>query len=103
MQRQGDPRPPRFCKKQPGDPSMISSAQISIYPLRQDRLGPAVETVRAALEAHGLEPQIGSMSTVVVGEASMIFAALRQAFDQATNSGEVVMTVTIANACPIPE
>ena len=47
---------------------MIASAQISIYPLRQDRLGPAVEIVRTALAAHDLEPQVGAMSTVVVGE-----------------------------------
>ena len=28
---------------------MISSAQLSVYPLRQERLGPAIAIVRAAL------------------------------------------------------
>jgi uncharacterized protein YqgV (UPF0045/DUF77 family) len=46
---------------------MISSAQISVYALRQESLSPAIEMVRAALAAHGLEAQIGSMSTNVVG------------------------------------
>jgi uncharacterized protein YqgV (UPF0045/DUF77 family) len=81
---------------------MIASTQISIYPLRQDRLGPAVEIVRTALVAHGLEPQVGAMSTVVVGEDRVIFAALAEAFAKAGEIGAVVMTVTVSNACPIP-
>ena len=82
---------------------MIASAQISVYPLRQDRLSPAIEIVRGALAGHGLAPQIGAMSTVVVGEESAIFAALGDAFARAAELGQVVMTVTISNACPIPE
>ncbi len=81
---------------------MIARAQISIYPLRQDRLGPAVEIVRTALAVHGLEPQVGAMSTVVVGEDAVVFAALAEAFAKAGETGEVVMTVTVSNACPIP-
>jgi uncharacterized protein YqgV (UPF0045/DUF77 family) len=81
---------------------MIASAQISIYPLRQSRLGPAIEAVRAALVAHGLAPQVGPMSTVVTGEDAAIFAALRDAFAKAAGAGHVVMTVTLSNACPIP-
>jgi uncharacterized protein YqgV (UPF0045/DUF77 family) len=79
---------------------MSVSAQISIYPLRQERLGPAVDAVRAALERHGLAPQVGAMSTLVVGEADRIFPALREAFEQASASGEVAMVFTVSNACP---
>ncbi len=82
---------------------MIASAQISIYPLRQSRLGPAIEAVRAALMAHGLAPEIGPMSTIVVGEDAAIFAALGEAFAKAAESGHVVMTATVSNACPIPD
>ena len=39
---------------------MTTSAQISVYPLRQEHLGPAVESVRSALEEHGLAPQVGA-------------------------------------------
>ena len=80
---------------------MISSAQLSVYPLRQDRLGPAVETVRAALAARGLKPQVGPMSTIVVGKDALIFAALGEAFAKAASLGEFVMTVTISNARPV--
>jgi uncharacterized protein YqgV (UPF0045/DUF77 family) len=80
---------------------VIASAQVSVYPLRQDRLGPAVEMVRAALVAHGLEPHVGQMSTTVVGEEAVIFAALGDAFAKAAELGQVVLTITVSNACPI--
>jgi uncharacterized protein YqgV (UPF0045/DUF77 family) len=80
---------------------MIASAQVSVYPLRQDHLGPAIEAVSASLATHGLTPEVGSMSTVVVGEDTAIFAALAEAFARAAELGEVVMTVTVSNACPV--
>ena len=80
---------------------MISSAQVSMYPLRQEHIGPAIETVRVAFEARGLRPEIGPMSTHVVGEDDLIFAALEEAFAKAADVGEVVMTITVSNACPI--
>jgi uncharacterized protein YqgV (UPF0045/DUF77 family) len=80
---------------------MISSAQVSMYPLRQEHVGPAIEMVRLAFEARGLKPEIGPMSTHVVGEGDLIFAALAEAFAKAANESEVVMTITVSNACPI--
>jgi uncharacterized protein YqgV (UPF0045/DUF77 family) len=80
---------------------MISSAQLSVYPLRQERLGPAIEIVHAALQAHGLEPQVGPMSTIITGENQVIFAALGDAFAKAAEVGQVVMTITVSNACPV--
>lgn len=79
---------------------MVISAQISVYPLRQDRLTPAIDAVRRALEARGLHPEIGPMSTLVIGEAKEVFDALQDALVQATTTGQVVMAVTLSNACP---
>jgi uncharacterized protein YqgV (UPF0045/DUF77 family) len=81
---------------------MTISAQVSVYPLRQEHLGPAVESVRSALEEHGLTPQVGPMSTTVTGESGIMFAALAEAFAKAASSGQAVMTMTISNACPVP-
>jgi uncharacterized protein YqgV (UPF0045/DUF77 family) len=81
---------------------MTTSAQISVYPLRQEHLGPAIESVRSALVEHGLTPQVGAMSTTVTGDSGIMFAALTEAFAKAASSGQVVMTITISNACPIP-
>jgi uncharacterized protein YqgV (UPF0045/DUF77 family) len=80
---------------------MTVSAQISVYPLRQEHLGPAVESVRSALEEHGLTPHVGPMSTTVTGEGGIMFAALADAFTKAASSGQVVMAITISNACPV--
>jgi uncharacterized protein YqgV (UPF0045/DUF77 family) len=79
---------------------VVISAQISVYPLRQDRLTPAIDAVRRALEARGLHPEIGPMSTLVIGEAKEVFDALQDALVQATTTGQVVMAVTLSNACP---
>ncbi len=80
---------------------MTTSAQVSVYPLRQEHLGPAVKSVRSALEEHGLIPQVGPMSTIVTGESGVIFAALAEAFAKTATAGQVVMTITISNACPV--
>lgn len=82
-------------------PLVVVSAQISIYPLRQEHLSPAVDAVRHALEDRGLQPQVGPMSTVVTGEVAVVFAALQEAYGRAAASGDVVMAVTISNACPV--
>jgi uncharacterized protein YqgV (UPF0045/DUF77 family) len=81
---------------------MTVSAQVAIYPLRQDRLTPAIAAVSMALQAAGLSPEVGPMSTMVTGEAATVFSALEQAFSQAGALGHVVMTLTVSNACPAP-
>jgi uncharacterized protein YqgV (UPF0045/DUF77 family) len=82
---------------------MTASAQIAIYPLRQDRLTPAIEAVQQALHDNGLRAEPGPMSTYVIGEDQAIFATLQEAFARASGLGHVVMTVTVSNACPIPD
>lgn len=82
-------------------PTLVVSAQISVYPLRQEHISTAVEAVRQALETRGLQPQVGPMSTVVTGEAAAVFAALQEGFGRAAATDQVVMTVTVSNACPV--
>lgn len=84
-----------------GVSKMVVSAQISIYPLRQEHLTPAVDAVRTALEAHQLQSAVGPMSTLVVGELQEVWTALQEAFTRAAATGHVVMTVTVSNACPL--
>jgi uncharacterized protein YqgV (UPF0045/DUF77 family) len=82
------------------DHRMVISAQIAIYPLRQERLTPAIAAVSEALEAAHLDPAVGAMSTTVTGEAPIVFHALEDAFTRAAALGHVVMAVTFSNACP---
>mgnify|MGYP001820996264 CR=1 FL=1 len=81
----------------------VISAQISLYPLRQASIGPPVREAVRVLRQRGLETRIGEMSTLVWGEEQAVFAALEDAFHQATEHGDTVMAVTLSNACPSPE
>ncbi|MEA3345943.1 MAG: YkoF family thiamine/hydroxymethylpyrimidine-binding protein [Chloroflexota bacterium] len=78
------------------------SAQVSLYPLRQLELGPAIRAAWRIFDEHGLEVERGAMSTVVWGEEEAVMGALREAFDWAGREGEVVMVITLSNACPHP-
>ena len=79
---------------------MKVSAQISIYPLRQEKLTPAINAVREALETRGLTPDVGPMSTAVTGDSAAVFLGLQQAFEAASVKGDTVVTITVSNACP---
>jgi uncharacterized protein YqgV (UPF0045/DUF77 family) len=73
----------------------VISAQVSIYPLRQEHLSPAIDAVRSVFEHRDLHPQVGPMSTVVTGTAEVVFAALQEAFVTVAATGHVVMTVIV--------
>ena len=81
----------------------IIGAQVSLYPLRQESIGPAIREAVRALRQRGLEARMGEMSTVLWGEERVVFEALRDAFHQAAEHGDTVMAVTISNACPEPD
>lgn len=76
------------------------SAQVSLYPLGQSDLGPAIEGFWQAMDEGGLEQERGAMSTLVWGDDEAVFAALREGFRRATGHGETIMVVTLSNACP---
>ena len=80
---------------------MFVAAQISLYPLRQTSLSPAIENTLRVLREHGLEVSPGTMSTVASGEDEAVFDALKQAYRAASENGDVVMVVTLPNACPV--
>ena len=80
---------------------MHISAQISLYPLKQPRLSPAIEAAWMTLEENQLDLKKGEMSTVVSGEAEKVFRATKEVFLKAAELGPVSMVVTFSNACPI--
>ena len=79
------------------------TAQVSIYPLKQDKLSPAIDAVLEVFAKHGIESQMGTMSTLIWGDDEKVFAALLDAFREAAFLGEAVMVTTISNACPLPQ
>ena len=78
------------------------TAQVSLYPLRQDDLSPAIDAVTQAFSRHGIEKETGAMSTLVWGDDEKVIPALVDAFRGAAARGHVVMVVTMSNACPWP-
>jgi uncharacterized protein YqgV (UPF0045/DUF77 family) len=78
------------------------AAQVSIYPLRQPSLSSTIDAALQVFQEHGLEVQAGAMSSLLTGDDEAVFAGLREAFARATEQGEVVMVVTVSNACPVP-
>ena len=78
------------------------TAQVSLYPLRQLELAPAIDETLEILLQHGLEVTPGPMSTLVSGDSVNLFKALQRGFQNAAREGEVVMVTTFSNACPVP-
>jgi uncharacterized protein YqgV (UPF0045/DUF77 family) len=77
------------------------AAQISVYPLEQASLAPAIDEALRTLREHGLNVEMGTMSSMVTGEDSVLFAALQETFRRVAARGSAVMVVTISNACPV--
>ena len=78
------------------------TAQVSLYPLRQEALAPDIGEALQIFRECALEVEPDALSTLLVGDDSTIFAALQQAFRHASEQGQVVMVVTLSNACPVP-
>ena len=79
---------------------MNVQAEVSLYPLRTDRLGDAIDAFAGELRRTGLTVRTGSMSSALAGDAEEVFAALGRAFQHAAEAHEVVLVVKVSNACP---
>jgi uncharacterized protein YqgV (UPF0045/DUF77 family) len=77
------------------------SAQVSVYPLRQEHLTPASDDALGIFRRHELNVKAGTMSTLIVGDNERVLSALEEAFDTTCRQGEVVMVVTLSNSCPV--
>jgi tRNA-Thr(GGU) m(6)t(6)A37 methyltransferase TsaA len=77
------------------------AAQVSLYPLRQEHLAPAIDEALRIFRKHDLDVEAGSMSSVITGDDEAIFAALQEAFRRVAEQGHLVMTVTFSNACAV--
>ena len=78
------------------------TAQVSLYPLHQSDLSPAIYEALRILREHGLDVEVGTMSSLVAGDEKAVFTALQSAFSQIAEQGPVVMVATFSNACPVP-
>ncbi len=82
---------------------MAVAAQVSIYPLHQAHFSPAIGKALDIFRAHGLSVEMGAMSSIISGEDEPFFTALKEVYQSLAEKGELVMIVTLSNACPVGE
>jgi len=76
------------------------TAEVALYPLRTDHLSAPINAFIAELASADLVVESGQMSAFVRGDAKELFAALARAFSAAAAEYQVVMRLTVSNACP---
>jgi len=79
---------------------MRVQAQVSLYPLRTQKLSGRVEEFCRVLRSHGLHVETGSMSTFITGESKELFDVLREGFEVLAQRNEIVIDCKISNTCP---
>lgn len=81
----------------------IMGCQFSIYPLRQDDIGPAIRDAIKAVRAEGCSVRVANLSTLLTGSEDQVFRALRAAYRAAQRHGSAVMAATFAAGMPTDE
>jgi hypothetical protein len=81
----GDVGPAQASGKEHG---MMMTAQVSVDPLGQPALDPPIQQAITRLRAAGLIVESGAMSTIVAGEAEVVFETLRQVFGELAGQGQ---------------
>jgi len=80
---------------------MISSMEVSLYPLGKESLGPDIDRFLETLNSFNVTVAPGSMSTVITGETSELFRAVEAAYTSVGEGRSVVLVTKISNACPV--
>jgi uncharacterized protein YqgV (UPF0045/DUF77 family) len=75
-------------------------AEVSLYPLRTPSLSEPIDEFVDHLRRAGLSVELTSMSTRIEGESGTLLEAIRDAFETVATGRDVVLTLTISNACP---
>ena len=79
---------------------MPVAMQISIYALKAQHFSPSIGKAMDIFRAKGMNVEKGAMSTIVSGDSVPLFAALKEVYESLAEKGELVMIVTLSNACP---
>lgn len=73
---------------------MDLTAICHLYPVRQERLSPAIEAFWDELDRHDVSSDKGDLQTVVRGDEQALFDALRAAYAKARELGPAALQVT---------
>ncbi|MDN5347129.1 MAG: hypothetical protein PWP65_693 [Clostridia bacterium] len=73
-------------------------AEVSLYPQKTTQASEIINTSVQSLAKHGVNFEVGSISTHLHGTDEQVWSALRSMFDLAKDKSEVSMVVTLSNA-----
>lgn len=80
---------------------MSIETEVSLYPVAQERLVHPVHDFVEVLKTHGCTVEIGPMSSIVKGESSAVFEALRVGYEEAARKSACLLIVKACNVCPL--
>jgi len=75
------------------------SCQVALYPLDIMDSSRIIEEILTNMDWTGLEVEIGSMNTKLVGDEVEIWCSLSKLSELASQSGRFVMNITLSNYC----
>ncbi len=73
-------------------------AEVSIYPQKTNNASQIIDNAIGKLTQQNIEVKVGSLSTHIDGNDNQVWTGIKALFDEAQNSGEVSMVLTISNA-----
>lgn len=82
-------------------PMMNVEAEVSLYPLAEEHLVHPVHDFVEVLKQHGCEVEIAPMSSIVKGESSAVFEALRIGYEAAAQKSACLLVIKACNVCPL--
>lgn len=80
---------------------MRMGAQIALYPMSDRFIDAILRCIEAVKGIEGLDVSNDDLSTLLLGESNLLFAAVRDMFVQAASGGvHVVLTALFSRGCP---
>ena len=73
-------------------------AEVSIYPQKTNNASQVITSAIQTLSQENVEYKVGSLSTHIDGNDEQVWTGIKKLFNEAQNSGEVSMVVTISNS-----
>lgn len=84
-----------------GGSTMNVELEVSLYPLVEEFLAHPVQDFADVLEKHGCTVEHSPMSSVVKGESTKVFEALRLGYEQAAQKSGCVLIIKVCNVCAL--
>jgi uncharacterized protein YqgV (UPF0045/DUF77 family) len=80
---------------------MNVEVEVSFYPLTGGEAERPVHDFLEVLERHGCTVEVGPMSSIVTGNSSQVFEALRVGYEKAAEKSGCMMLTKACNVCPL--